>query len=459
MHKSKPIQETVERLGKIIEHYPDGIYVVDGRGVTLLVNSAYEALSGTRREDLIGKHMADLIEKGYINQSVSLLVLEHKKSLSIMQNLKNGREVIVTGNPIWNEQGEIELVVTSVRDISQLNRTTRELERAHGLWKLHNHQFHAPVDGEYRFICKSPAMQKVLEHVKQVAPYPTSVLLLGPSGVGKEEIANLIHRLSNRADKPFIKVNCAAIPEHLLESELFGYEHGAFTGARREGKIGLFELADEGTILLDEIAEMSPALQAKLLRVLQDRRFIRIGGNKPRQVDVRVISSTNQNIRKLVQEGKFRADLYYRLQVVEISVPPLVDRPEDVEELMEYYFDYYCRKYRIHKRLSEDTKKLLQAYPWPGNVRELKNLMENLVVSVPSLLIEPNDLPSHIRHRGTEQPSVPLKERIRQYEYQIITEALQTHKSIRKTAQALGIDHSTLVKKLKSWRSPGEGIR
>lgn len=440
-----------ELLAEIIEWIPDGVYVTDGSGVTLLVNSAYEKLSGTRREELIGRHMSDLIQAGYINNSVSLLVIKYKRAMSLVQNLKNGKEVIVTGNPVFDESGEIQLVVTSVRDVTRLNRITAELEKVVGLSELNRHQYHLTMDGDNTIVFESQCMKEIVEKVKQVAPYPTNVLLLGPSGVGKEVIANLIHHLSNRSNKPFIKVNCAAIPEALLESELFGYEPGAFTGARKEGKKGLFELADGGTILLDEIGEMPLTLQAKLLRVLQDPQVYRIGGVQARPVDVRVISATNQDLRRLVKEGRFRQDLFFRLQVVEFYIPPLSERPEDVPALIDYYFTYYAKKYRVQKRLSRDAREHLCHYHWPGNVREIKNLMENLIVSVPSLVIEPHHLPTHIQNAQSAHNPLTLKERVERFEQQVVLATLKSQPSLRQAAKILGIDHSTLVKKLKRW--------
>ncbi len=449
MPKATPLLP--EQLAEMIEWIPDGVYVTDGSGVTLLVNSAYEKLSGTRREELIGRHMADLVETGYINQSVSLLVIDQKRPMSLMQNLKNGKEVIVTGNPVYDESGNIHLVVTSVRDITQLNRMTAELEKAMGLSELNRHQYHLTVDGD-NFVFESQSMKEIVEIVKQIAPYPTNVLLLGPSGVGKEVVANLIHHASDRSHKPFIKVNCAAIPESLLESELFGYESGAFTGARKEGKKGLFELADGGTILLDEICEMPLALQAKLLRVLQDLQIYLIGGGQARSVDVRILSATNQDLRNLVKEGRFRQDLFFRLQVVELYIPPLSERPEDVPALINYYFSYYAKKYRVQKRLSRQAQEQLCRYNWPGNVREIKNVMENLIVSVPSLVIDLHHLPVHI-HSGQSVPhSLSLKEQVEQFEQQVVLNTIKTQPSIRQAAKALGINHSTLIKKLQRWK-------
>jgi transcriptional regulator with PAS, ATPase and Fis domain len=300
------------------------------------------------------------------------------------------------------------------------------------------------------FIFKSRKMQEIYDLVQRIAPYPTSILLTGPSGSGKEVIANLIHQFSDRKDRPFIKVDCGAIPEPLLESELFGYEKGAFTGANREGKMGLLEMANGGTILLDEIGELPFSLQVKLLRVLQEKQIRRIGGNRLQKLDIRILSATNQDLKKRMQEGKFREDLYYRLQVIEIAVPPLAERREDIEVLIDHFFHLFCRKFRIEKQLSSDTIEVLKNYDWPGNVRELKNLMENLIVSVPFTVIEPSHLPPHL-HRPCQDPGQSLKERVLEYEKRLVREAIEKHGSIRMAAQELGIDHSTLLKKMKRW--------
>jgi PAS domain S-box-containing protein/TyrR family helix-turn-helix protein len=441
-----------KQMETIIEFSTDGIYVVDKEGITLMVNSAYEEITGFRREELIGNHMENLVKKGYFDQSVSLLVLREKKCISILQKIGGKKDVIVTGNPVFNKQGEIEMVVTSVRDISHLIKMKMELEKAKSFSEMSHNRYTFSIDGsDEKMIFLSAPMKQIFEKVKQVAPYPTSILLTGPSGVGKEVIANLIHNLSNRKDKPFIKVNCGAIPESLLESELFGYEKGAFTGARQDGKIGLLELADQGTIMLDEIGEMPLSLQVKLLRVLQEKQIQRIGSHKVKNLDIRIIAATNQNLKELISKGKFREDLYYRLQVIEMYIPPLAERPEDIEPLLDHYFSFYCKLYRINKHLSPQTKEILQHYHWPGNVRELKNLMENMVVSVPSQFIEPHDLPLHIYDRTNSGTCLTLKQRVEQFEKRIIHEAIQKNPSLRKAAEQLGIDHSTLVKKLKKW--------
>ncbi|OLN21569.1 Fis family transcriptional regulator [Domibacillus antri] len=440
-------------MEKIIEFSADGLYVASHEGRTLFVNAAYENITGFKRAELVGFHMSELMDRGYFDQSVTLLVLEAKKRISILQQIgQQKKDVIATGNPVFDEAGNISMVVTSVRDITHLNELTKELTKAKNFSQLSQNRYTFSTDGsDEKVIFQSMRMKEIIHKIRQIAPFPTSVLLSGPSGAGKEVIANLVHQLSDRKEEPFIKVNCGAIPEQLLESELFGYDKGAFTGARQEGKIGLLELADKGTVLLDEIGELPLALQVKLLRVLQEKKIQRVGGTSAKQLDIRIISATNQNLKELVRKGTFREDLYYRLQVVELSIPPLSERPEDIEILLDHFFAYFSKLYNIEKHVSAETKHILQNYHWPGNVRELRNLVEGMLVSVPSLTIEPVDLPPHFTSQPHTKSLSSLKERVEQYEKRIIQDALHKHDSIRKTAAFLGVDHSTLVKKMKKW--------
>ena len=442
------------QMENIIEFSTDGIYVVNKEGITLTVNSTYEEMSGFKREELIGHHMSDLMKKGYFDQSVSLLVLQEKKRISILQRIGQQKDVIVTGNPVLDEVGDIQMVVTSVRDITQLNDLTNELKKAKSFSEMSQNRYTFSTDGtDEKVIFQSTQMKEIIEKVKQIASFPTSVLLSGPSGSGKEVIANLVHQLSDRKDMPFIKVNCGAIPEQLLESELFGYEKGAFTGARQEGKVGLLELADKGTVLLDEVGELPLSLQVKLLRVLQEKQIQRLGGTKTKQLDIRIISATNKNLKELIEKGEFREDLYYRLKVIELSIPPLSQRPEDIESLLDHFFAYFCKLFNVEKHISPETKHILQSYHWPGNVRELRNLIESMIVSVPSLTIEPVDLPLHFSIHSYIESAHTLKQRMEQFEKRIIIDALQKKPSIRKAAEYLGVDHSTLVKKIKRWNN------
>ncbi|AZV43132.1 sigma-54 interaction domain-containing protein [Peribacillus asahii] len=451
-----PSSVVIQRLLTVLEFVPDGIYIVNPEGITLYVNAAYEKLSGFKRKDLVGRYMGDLINEGYIDQSASLMVLEQKKTLSIMQKLGRKKDVIVTGRPVFNQDGNIEMVVSSVRDITYLNQLKNDLERVETISKLNNHRFTFDFVGEQKsqFLFNSPQMKEIVQKVEQVAPFPTSILITGPSGAGKEEIVNLIHHMSDRHKKPLIKVNCAAIPEALLESELFGYEGGAFTGSKKEGKMGLLELADGGTFLLDEIGEMPLPLQAKLLRVIQDKKVQRIGSNKSKKIDIRIISATNRDLEKKMHAGEFREDLFYRIAVVQIEVPPLRERLGDIDVLIDHFFYNFKEQYRIEKELLPKTKQVLQDYHWPGNIRELKNIMESLIVSIPEVIIKPEHLPRHIFHSAYKLFPKNLKNQIENYEKMIVEEAINRNNSIRKAAKELGVHHTTLLKKLQRW---GEG--
>lgn len=300
-------------------------------------------------------------------------------------------------------------------------------------------------------IATSDSMIRIFSKAKQVAAYPTTVLLLGETGVGKEVVSSFIHHNSDRADKPFIKINCSAIPEPLMESELFGYEKGAFTGAREKGKMGLFELANHGTILLDEIGDMSLSLQAKLLRTIQENEIMRVGGTHPVKLDVRLISATSRNIEEMVDNGQFLDALYYRLNVVELDIPPLRKRQEDIIPLAEFYLQHFCEKYKLSKEFAPDVRSCFLQYGWPGNVRELRNTVENLTVSSIGTKISKEDLPARIA--GMDRSAVyahprscetNMKAAVENLQRELITKSLRREGSLRKAAAALDMDASTL---------------
>ncbi|RIV28801.1 sigma-54-dependent Fis family transcriptional regulator [Alicyclobacillaceae bacterium I2511] len=341
-------------------------------------------------------------------------------------------------------------------------------------------------------ICSS-SYESLLITAQHVARFPSTVLIEGETGVGKEVIAEYIHKHSPRAKMPFTKVNCASIPEHLMESELFGYEGGAFTGARREGHMGLFELSDKGTLLLDEISELSPLLQAKLLRVLQDREVRRVGGSWSRTLDVRILACTNQDLNLLVQRGIFRADLYYRLRVVYLPVPPLRDRKGEISGLLSYYLQRFNEEFGMAKAMSEKAVQWLTEYSFPGNVRELRNLVESLCVlslgdTIDSADVERllpmveshtesknslnvsqlNTLDTSSHHKSSQDASShyeklqpTLAQAVAAVEERMILEALQQESSIRSAAKRLGTNHATLLRKMKqhgiSGRNPKGG--
>ena len=358
---------------------------------------------------------------------------------------------------MFDEEKNIRLVVTNTRDFPELKRLEAQLlalekkqEKAvQELAYLRSRQA-----GDKQTIYHSAAMREVMEIVRKVAPTDVTVLITGESGTGKELIANEIYQNSDRCGKPFIKLNCAAIPAELLESELFGYEEGAFTGAKRTGKAGMFELANTGVLLLDEVGDMPMALQAKLLRVLQERSLVRLGGSKTIDLDIRVIAATNKELLTQVRQGRFREDLYYRLSVVPIELKPLRERREDIPVLARHFCELYRRKYGKETELSPNAVAELAKYDWPGNIRELENLVERLVVTDSVGEIGGCQVASALNFSGTAVPEAgpqraSLKTQLQTFERELILGALERTGSLRKAAASLGVEHSTLVKKCK----------
>jgi|YNPBryantNP2012_1023418.scaffolds.fasta_scaffold13151_2 DNA-binding NtrC family response regulator len=343
---------------------------------------------------------------------------------------------------------ELQIVLERALEFQRLRKENRqfkrEVQRQFGLQNLIGH---------------SDAMRRILDLIEKVADSDSTVLIYGESGTGKELVARAIHYRSDRMDKPLVPINCAAIPSDLLESELFGYEKGAFTGAHRT-KIGRFEYANGGTLFLDEIGEMSPQLQVKLLRVLQEKSFERLGGVRPIQVDVRIIAATNRDLEKAIEEGKFREDLYYRLSVIPIHIPPLRERKEDIPLLVEHFLEKFnTEKGRSVSGVSPKAMEKLTEYSWPGNVRELENLIERLVVLKRTGTIEVEDLPEKIRFGPARDPlgaivlpeeGIRLEETIHRLERELILQALRRTRGVKKeAAELLGMKRTTLIQKMK----------
>jgi len=463
--------ETYKRINKeldaIIESSYDGLYITDGHANTLRVNKAYERISGLKREDLIGQNMKDLVKKGFINQSVSLEVLKLREPVTIMQEIysqSGKKKVIVTGNPIFDEgKNEIILVVTNVRDITELEDLREELDHRRDLSERYLSELTElrldlfPKDD---IIARSEKTKSIIRMAIKVAQVDTSILITGESGVGKGKLAKSIHQASKRKDNPFIKINCGAIPETLIETELFGYEKGAFTGAKTEGKPGLFEIAHTGTIFLDEIGELPLHLQVKLLGILEDKQLTRIGGTKSKRVDVRVITASNSDLKKLVEGKMFRNDLFFRLEVIPIHIPPLRERKEDILPLIQLFLNRFNSSYGIKKKISADAIDCLLNYYYPGNIRELENIVERLVVVGQAELITIQDIPKYILEKQSsfdESLSIPTQNNkltsvVGLFEAQLISDVLKKYGNTYKAAQALGVNQSTIVRKIKKYK-------
>ena len=349
-----------------------GVYITDGKGKTMLLNDESCRTGGLTREETLGKTMRELEEEGFVENSVTLKVLESGHKEDIIQNLGDGGKVFVTGIPLYYN-GKIELVVCTERDITE-TFTLKEL-----LEKSSKDSEKTKREIEYlkkqnivmwgNIIAEDDGTKRLVEKALRVAALDTTVLLTGESGTGKEVYANFIYQNSSRVGKPFIKVNCAAIPENLIESELFGYEGGAFTGADKNGKIGLFEMANNGTLFLDEIGEMPIHLQSKLLRAIQEKEVMRVGGTQTIPVDIRLITATNRDLKKAVEEGMFRQDLYYRLNIMPIEITPLRGRKKDIKALALHFVEQFNKTYKMNKIITDSAVETLQNYNWPGNIR------------------------------------------------------------------------------------------
>jgi PAS domain S-box-containing protein len=439
----------------IIESVYDGIFITDGKGVVQLINKGYERISGLKREDLIGDTMSNLEAKGVISQSVSLLVIKEKRPLTIEQRfIATDKIVLVSGNPIFDEKGEIQFVVTSVRDVTEIIQLKDELEETQAQRVLAEHELElirSYLEEKIQLIAMDKNMVKVIELAKQVAGMDTTVLITGETGVGKNELAQFIHEHSPRADKKFVTVNCAVLPESLVESILFGYEEGSFTGASREGKPGLFEIGDQGTIFIDEIGELSPGLQIKLLRVLEERTFERIGSTKSIEVNIRIVIATNRNLQELVEKKKFREDLFYRINTYPIHIPPLRERPDDILPLARVFLAALNHRYSHDTRISRASEQILKGYSWPGNVRELKNAIERAYILSEKIFISARDLaflnPTLSVAEITLNKPFSLKEHLLQEEYVIMMRYARELGSFRKAAQALEMEPSTFIRK------------
>lgn len=456
-HMFGSLQEAYDRLQTIVNCSHDGIFITDGQANTLWVNPAYLDISGLREEDVVGRNMFELEQHGVIDRSGTLLAIAQRKPVTLEQQFRTGKQALITSTPSFNESGEVVMVVTNVRDMTDYyalqEKYQKTAERYHSEIELARKQLLSSAD----LIAADPNTQSVLDQVDRVAMLDTTVLLTGETGVGKEKFAHYIYKNSPRRQARFIAVNCGAIPPGLIESELFGYEKGAFTGAVREGKMGIFELADRGTIFLDEVGELPPNMQVKLLRVLQERQIRRIGGHEDIPVDVRIIAATNRDLAEMVQNKTFREDLFYRLNVVPITVPPLRARRGDILPFADHFLQELNKKYGFRKEFSPSALHALEHYHWPGNVRELKNVVERVVILSTSDLIRAADLPFRtqetLHNAGTplDEP-VDLRMETARFEYSYIQRAYETHKNVRDAAASLGMDSSTFVRKRRKYQ-------
>jgi PAS domain S-box-containing protein len=448
-------------LDAIIENSYDGIYITDIDGNTLKTNSAIERITGIPKEYYLNKNVNDLIKKGILDVSVTDKVLKEKKTVSLVQKNFSGQETLLTGNPVFNENGDIESVVTNIRDLSDLNNLQRALRKANELNKSYRKEIErlqgSPVVLDEHTIVKNEQMKIIYNMASRIVNVDATVLILGETGVGKDVLAKFIYNHSERSrEGKFIKINCGAIPPDLLESELFGYAGGAFTGANKQGKPGMFELADNGVLFLDEIGEMPLNLQVKLLRVIQEREIQRIGGTSSKKINVRLLAATNRDLKEMVKCGGFREDLYYRLNVVPISIPPLRERVDEICPLANLYLENINTKYGTLKQVNDELMSFFRHYHWPGNVRELSNLLERIVLLNNVDLLGIEHLPREYRNEVSNEivkveKFATLKDVTESAEENLLKKAAEKYKTTYEIAKVLETSQPTIVRKLKKY--------
>lgn len=457
------MEQIEKHIERILDVLSDGIYISDRDGYTLMVNKSYEKLTGLHKEDLVGRRVQDLVKEGVFDVVLNPRIVKTGQPATSVQTTRKGLKVVLNGHPIFDEEGKVFLVVTFVRDVTVISQLREQIASQNKLLEqLRTNVQYINEESIQKFPMKgfkSPQMTGLHKFVEKIAATDATVLILGETGVGKEYFARFIHHSSPRSDKTFFKLDCTTIPENLIESELFGYAAGAFSGANLKGKPGLCEMADQGTLFLDEIGELTLSMQVKLLRLLQDQEIIPVGSTRVRRVDVRIIAATNRDLEKEIAQARFRSDLYYRLRVAVLTIPPLRERREDIMPLADYFLEKYATKYRKDRQFAPDIEAVFTGYRWPGNIREMENLIESLVVTCDRPVLESTDLGSCIltercdRRRNLfetlDTRDKSLKEIVRDLEREILNGALESHGSMAKVAELLKIDRSTIFRKLR----------
>ncbi|GED12331.1 sigma-54 interaction domain-containing protein [Aneurinibacillus migulanus] len=443
MDDRKKIEMSAEMLKKILDYSPNEIYVLNKDACIVYANKAYEKHYGIKRDEIIGMKNDEILAKGYWKPSIIPYVLKEKKTVTIKQVSYVGKELLTTAIPLLNEEQDIELIITATQEPNYKELYITDEPEAEEINEIDFYK--------ENLFTNNKRMSSVIKLCEKVAKVDTTVLIQGESGTGKGVIARHIHKKSRRKSSPFLTINCVTIPEDLLESELFGYVEGAFTGATRSGKEGLLERADGGTVFLDEIGEISPKIQAKLLQVVQDLEFIPVGGREVKKVDIRIISATNRNLYEMVQQKQFREDLYYRLHVVNLQIPPLRERREDIIPLTYYFLSAYNKKYKTNHIIEQDVLDIFYGYSWPGNIRQLENLVESLIVTSDAS-IQVSDLPAMLLQTTSENNShntgeqelsaSTLRTALEDVEKKLIIQSYKRFRNTRKVAEQLSISQS-----------------
>lgn len=459
---AKELESNNELLNLILENSFGNIFVTNGAGEIIYVNENSVQALKIPRERLLHMTIYDLVDQGVASSAATITALETRQESMQSVTLPNGT-VAVNAKPLFNEAGDIEYVVVFSQNHTVVERFMHSVQQENQMIRQAlSHVQESIQDGEM-FVAEAPATRVCLTTAYKAAQLDSTIMLYGESGSGKEVFARFIHRNSRRSQQLFLPVNCAAIPQELMESEFFGYDKGAFTGSNREGKLGLFELADEGTLFLDEIGEIDLSMQSKLLRVLETGEIKRVGGTRIRKVNVRIVGATNRNLQAMVDDGSFREDLYYRINVIPITIPALRERKEDTTVLANYFLERLNKKYSADKQFTPAALNAFLDYPWPGNVRELRNVVERIFAVVSEHVIteqhiikvlgidrQPDAVPAHGAPENDESPlSSTLYEATDQFQREYIARVVQKcGGNIQRAARQMGIGRSGLYKRM-----------
>ena len=446
------LSQRLEMADLIFNHIHSGACVTDAKGFITHFNEPYGNFVGVEAKKQIGRHITDVIE----NTRMHIVAQTGKAELNASQRI-SGKNMLVQRIPIFKDRELIavfgHVIFTDVREMSRLAHRLSLLESKVQLYEEELKTLRSTRYTMDSIKGASPAITALKREALRAASNQLPVLISGESGTGKELFAQGIHQASPRNLRPFVRLNCAAIPKDLFESEFFGYAKGAFTGARSQGKPGKFELANGGTIFLDEIGELPLEMQPKLLRVLEEKEFERLGGTKIIRTDFKLIAATNRNLEKMMEKELFREDLYYRLKVISIQIPSLRDRREDIPPLTHMFVQNYCELHQMDKRLRREVMDALAQYDYPGNIRELKNLLESMIVMSEDPAISLADVPAELRQgsvgpHGTAFPETGFKQAVREFELNLIKNAVSRYGSVSDAAQALGVHPATFWRKL-----------
>ncbi len=468
--------EVNEFYEMMLDNIPYGIYILDAKGKYIYVNSTYVRTLNMSKAELLTYNVHDFLKTGLITFCISDIVYQKKRHVAMFQDIHSvGNQgntsfrQLVISNPVLGPNGEVQNIIALCKSLDSLNEFYNEAAMSNGVSSFARPV--QPIPSGESVIAESKAMKDILAMAKEVANVDASILITGESGTGKEVIAQYIHQSSRRSGKKMVVINCASLPENLLEAELFGYEKGAFTGASPNGKAGMFEMADGGTLFLDEVNSLPYSLQGKLLRAIETKNIQRIGSTHSKQVDFRLISATNEDLWKAVAEKRFRADLFFRLNVIPLPLVPLRERREDIVPLALHFLNYYNNKYNKNKNFTEATIANILEYPWYGNVRELKNFVERSVVMSAGDYIEINDIgaiaansdfssihrpliplqSAPTRFDTMMQQGVSLEQYVSQCECEYLNFAMERFQSTYAAAKALGTSQSAIMRKKRKY--------